>query len=408
MIDGYLVGLVWSFVLGASILLWPVPSQDKSALLLVWLAKIVTTLGIMLIFESHYEGQVDGVVYYHESITSSFAWDEFIFGDGSSNLVNFSRVYHMMKLPDSYHALKITFSMVGMIGVYIFYRAFTLFLQQDKIFIFYILGFYPTILLWTSQIIKDPLVLLGVACYTYGVIGWYKLGKIRYFLWAGFGLWFASFMRMWYGPILLAPLIIFFLINNKISWMSKIVFLVIVVFTLLVLSNIFAEAFKIEDSKDILAETNKIAANFASQSNSGSKIDSFNSPIQMLAFIPIGMFAAFFRPLPGEILNLFALISGFENLFLLWFFVKSIKRIEIKYIIDPLILWAISFMIIWSAIYGIVAIGDLGSAVRYRVPVLPILVALLLYFQYSNKITQVKLNDSKVLKNKKLILKLKV
>jgi len=407
MVDGYFVGLLWSFVLGASILLWPVSSQHKSALLLVWLAKIFTSLGVMLVFEIHYEGAVDGVVYYYKSTTDSFSWENFMFGEGTTNIINFAILYQMI-FPDSYHAMKITVSMVGMIGVYIFYRASILYLEQDDIRIFYALALYPTILFWTSLIAKDSFVLLGVAFYAYGVVGWHKFGQTRYLLWGAFGVWFASFMRLWYGPILVAPLIIFFL-NKKSGWMSKIIFAVIVVFSLFILSSIFSERLKIENTEDLMKQTNNISQSFV-QGGSGQAVETVSSPAQMIALMPFGLFTALFRPLPGEILNAFGLIAGFENLFLLWLLYSAMKNIQIKDITEPVILWAIALIIIWGSIYGFASMGNLGSAVRYRVPILPLLVALLLYlyFKSSYQISKVKFKGSKFLKNKKLIFKIKV
>jgi len=407
MVDGYFVGLLWSFVLGASILLWPVPFQHKSALLLVWLAKIVTGLGFMLVFEIAYEGQIDGVAYYYESITSSFAWENFLFGEGTTNIMNFAILYQMI-FPDSYHAMKMTVSMVGMIGVYMFFRASILFLEQDDIRILYVLALYPTVLFWTSLIAKDSFVLLGVAFYTYGVVGWSKRGQIRYLLWGAFGVWFASFMRLWYGPILVAPLIIFFLNKNS-SWMSKIIFAVIVVFSLSILSSLFTERLQIKNTEDLMKETTNISKSF-SQGDSGQQVETVTSPAKMLALMPFGIFTALFRPLPGEILNPFGLIAGLENLFLLWLLFSAIKNIQIKDMLEPVILWVIALILIWASIYGFVSIGNLGSAVRYRVPILPVLVALVfyLYFKSSYQISKVKFKNSKKLKNKKVILKFKV
>jgi hypothetical protein len=407
MIDGYLVGLLWSFVLGASILLWPVSFLHKRALLNVWLAKIFTTLGFMLAFESRYEGQMDAVRYYHESHLSSFSWQYFEFGEGTTNVINFAKAY-LMLLPDSYHAMKVTFAMFGMIAVYIFYRAATIFIQRDDIRFFYILALYPSILFWSSILGKDPLVLLGVSLYVYGVIGWRQYGEIRYLLWGVLGVWFATFMRLWYGPILVAPLFIFFL-NKKTGWMSKIIFAVIVIFSLSILSSQFSERFQIESTEDLLKQTSNISESF-SQGGSGQKVEAVTSPTQMIAMMPFGMFTALFRPLPGEILNLFGLIAGFENLFLLWLLYHAIKNIEIKDLTEPVILWAIALLLIWASIYGFVSIGNLGSAVRYRLAILPVLIGLVfyLYFKSSYQISKVKFKNSKILKNKKVILKFKV
>lgn len=403
--DGYLVGLLWALVLGASILLWPVSFLDKCALLNVWGVKIFTTLGAMLPYEIRYEGHLDAVRYYTESTQISFAWQNFEFGVGTYNMMNFVSIYQMI-FPDSYHAMKVTFAMVGMIAVYIFYRAAVMFLQRDDIRVFYVLALYPTILFWSSILGKDPLILLGVSFYTYGVVGWRKFGKMQYLLWGAFGLWFTSFMRLWYGPILLAPLIVF-VINKNYGITKNLLFLVLIVGSFLVTLTLFAERFSIENTQDIIAQTNQLSKNF-SGGGSAQAVNSFNSPAQLLAFMPIGMFTALFRPLPGEVLNPFGLIAGFENLFVLWLLVMAIKQISINELKEPLILWAIALIIIWAAIYGFVSSGNLGTAVRYRLPMLPILLALLLYFYFkcSYRVSRISFN-SKLFKNKKFIFRVR-
>ncbi len=405
MMNDYLVGLFWALALGASILLWPVSFSDKRALLNVWGVKIFTTLGIMLAYESRYEGQLDAVRYYNESAMSSFAWENFEFGEGTTNIFNFLSVYNMI-LPDSYHAMKVTFAMIGMIAVYIFYRAAVMFLQRDDIRVFYALALYPTILFWSSILGKDPLILLGVSFYTYGVVGWRKFGTMQYLLWGAFGLWFSSFMRLWYGPILLAPLIVF-VINKKNGITKNLIFITLIVGSFLVTLTLFAERFSIENTQDIIAQTNQLSKNF-SGGGSAQAVNTFNSPAQLLAFMPIGMFTALFRPLPGEILNPFGLIAGFENLFVLWLLVMAIKQVSINDLKEPLILWAIALIITWAAIYAFVSSGNLGTAVRYRLSMLPILLSLLLYLYFKSSYEiKMKFQDSKLLKHKKLILKLK-
>jgi hypothetical protein len=239
-------------------------------------------------------------------------------------------------------------------------------------------------------------------------VGWRKFGKMQYLLWGAFGLWFSSFMRLWYGPILLAPLIVF-VINKNNGITKNLLFIVLIVGSFLVTLTLFAERFSIENTQDIIAQTNQLSKNF-SGGGSAQAVNSFNSPAQLLTFMPIGMFTALFRPLPGEILNPFGLIAGFENLFVLWLLVMAIKQISINELKEPLVLWAIALIITWAAIYGFVSSGNLGTAVRYRLPMLPILLSLLLYLylKSSYQISKVQSKSSKYLKNKKFILKLKI
>jgi hypothetical protein len=406
MINDYVVGLVWAFVLGGSILLWPVSFIHKRALLNVWGVKIFTTLGVMLAYESRYEGELDAVRYYQESAIGSFAWKNFEFGEGTANIVNILKIYNMI-FPDSYHAMKVTFAMLGMIAVYIFYRAAVMFIQRDEIRVFYALALYPTILFWSSILGKDPLILLGVSFYAYGVVGWGKFGEIQYLFWGAFGLWFTSFMRLWYGPILLVPLV-FFIINKNNGITKNLFFVLLIGGSLLVALNLFAERFSIGNMQDIIAKTNEISQNFVA-GGSAQAIDHFYSFADILAFMPSGMFTALFRPLPGEVLNPFGLLAGFENLFMLCLLIMAIKQVSIKQLQEPVILWAIALIIIWAAIYGFVSSGNLGTAVRYRLPMLPILLALLLYFYFkcSYQVYRVSFKSSKLFKNKKLLFRVR-
>ncbi|MGH2454261.1 MAG: hypothetical protein ACRDF5_10970, partial [bacterium] len=51
----YTTAIAWAGVLAASLLLWPVRSSDRRALLVLWAAKILVTLVLMLFYESRYD-----------------------------------------------------------------------------------------------------------------------------------------------------------------------------------------------------------------------------------------------------------------------------------------------------------------------------------------------------------------
>src|SRR2546425_3318194 len=104
------------------------------------------------------------------------------------------------------HALKMSCAMLGLLAVYVFYRAAQLYLGRPDRRVLYVLAFVPSILFWSSILGKDPLVLLGVALYTYGFVGWYRLRRLRYVVVLLLGVMLAAAMRAWLAPILLAPL----------------------------------------------------------------------------------------------------------------------------------------------------------------------------------------------------------
>jgi len=64
--------------------------------------------------------------------------------------------------------------MVGFIAMYIFYRTAVIFLHHEDKRLFYTLALFPSIVFFSSILGKDPIVLLGIALYVYGVVGIYQ------------------------------------------------------------------------------------------------------------------------------------------------------------------------------------------------------------------------------------------
>ena len=99
----------------------------------------------------------------------------------------------------------------------------------------------------------------------------------------------------------------------------------------------------------------------------------------MVAFLPLGIFTTLFRPLPGEVLNAFGFFASLENtvtLSLLWMAVIRTRWQELK---EPVVMWAGLFIITWSTIYAFVSSYNLGTASRYRLQILPVMICLLFY-----------------------------
>ncbi|OQW92731.1 MAG: hypothetical protein BWK78_00795 [Thiotrichaceae bacterium IS1] len=378
LIMDYITALAWAIVLEISILFWPVPTQHKHFLLMIWLAKIFMTLGVMLFYEYNYV--LDAYYYFYSSKMGEFAWQDFQFGAGTINVVNLVRL-HQYFIADSYHTLKVTTAMIGMVSIYIFYRAAIIFLKNDDFRILYAIALYPSILFWSSILGKDPIMLLGIALYVYGVVGWQlSSGKWQYLylLWGTLGVWIASFMRLWYAPILLAPLAVFFIIGAK-NFFAKILLVGIVASAFLVSFSMFAERFSIETGQDLVLTTDKISSSWTHGGSAQEIKGGLSSMGDMLAFIPIGSFTALFRPLPGEVLNPFGLLAGIEDIILLSLLAVAIKRTRWAELKEPLILWAIITIMAWATMYGFASYQNLGSAVRYRLQILPILLGVLFY-----------------------------
>ncbi len=373
-ITDYFIALVWAFLLGVSILAWPVPYNHKKILVLLWIARCAMTLGFLLLVEYNYR-VMDAMHYFHSSRGEWAAW-EGVAGVGTQRITMLTW-FHQQILPDAYHAAKVSFSMIGFIAVYILYRALMLFLERDDTRYLYLIGLFPSILLWSSPIGKDAVVLMGIALYAYGVIGQYRRGSFWYIALIVIGISLAAYIRPWMPLIMVAPLATF-LISSFQGIFARVILTVLFVISLVFSFNLFADRFRIENTQDFGNRVNSYQASLA-DGGSGQNLGlDFTDTGEAIGFLPYGMFSALFRPLPGEVLNPFGLLSGLENAALLVMLALAIKRSRLRDVWNPVIRWMILYVLLWAAMYGFVSF-NLGTIVRYKLQMMPFLVFLLLY-----------------------------
>jgi hypothetical protein len=47
---------------------------------------------------------------------------------------------------------------------------------------------------------------------------------------------------------------------------------------------------------------------------------------------------------------------------------------------EPLLLWGVLFVVVWATIYGFVSYQNMGSAARFKLQVLPVMLGLIFYW----------------------------
>jgi hypothetical protein len=371
----YLAALIWAVLILTVLLMLPLPAAHKRVLVVLWIARIGVTLGFMLFYEASYG--LDAYHYYHSGAQPGNPWGAGgagSFGDGTANLIGLSWL-HQQLLPGSYHALKLTSALIGLIAIYLFYRTVCLYLDRDDLRVLWLLGLFPSILFWSSILGKDPITLLGVSMYCLGVVGFVKGRALRYLVIAALGLALAAWIRVWLAAIFVLPLAVFVLVGRG-NRLRKAVMLVIVVPALAVSIDAFSERFQIETTEELVERTDALSQGWA-RGGAAQHIDGgFTSTGSMLAFLPVGMFTALFRPLPGEVLNPFGVLAGVENLVLLSMLLFAVWKGRWRHLGDPVLAWAAALLCVWAAVYGFVSFQNLGTAFRFKLQVMPILALL--------------------------------
>lgn len=386
----YLQAVVWASVLGGTILVLPLKRDFKAALFLAWAIRCAVTLGISLFLEYNFD-IADAYTYYLAPKEAGFYWSGISLNAGTENIMHLVWL-HDRVLPESFHLLKVSFSFIGLLAIAVFYRAAVVLLGRDDKRVFVVLALMPSILYWSSIIGKDPVSLLGIAFYVYGTVSWYKTGRLRHIAPLAFGIIIATLVRPWFGPLMAIPLLAVLLGKQRNGFASGPIVRVLIIVLFLAGSFVawqtsrFSESFSSTES--LLSTTSSVNLAYASYGDSTTEAVQYRSLSQLILTLPLGIPSALFRPLPGEVPNALGFISGIENLVLVIIALVGFSRIPRAQVKHPLFIWAVLFVGIWAAQYGLTAIGSLGSLVRYRLQILPLFLGILLYLLYSPSLSR--------------------
>jgi hypothetical protein len=201
-----------------------------------------------------------------------------------------------------------------------------------------------------------------------------------------FGLVIASFIRVWLGLIFVIPLIAAYVLAGRSSAFTKVLFVLIAAPAFFVTLQVFSERFSLETTQDLVSTTQVLSSSWARGGSAQAIRGEFDSILSMILFAPVGAFAALFRPLPFEVPNAFGMMAGLENAAILMLFMVGFARRGIAWVRQPIVLWAVSVLLVWGTLYGFVSYQNLGTAFRFRAQVVPILLLLGLYLAYGHKL----------------------
>lgn len=370
----YTAGILWACLLGVSILIWPVSWRDKRMLVAAWIIKSLVCLVVMLPYEQSYSG-LDCWYYFQRAHADMSVLAAGLL-DGGANLVIAVGGVHLKLGPDSYHAMKLTFSMIGFVAVYLFYRSAQILIARQASIVFWGLTLYPTILFWSSILGKDPIILLGIAIHIWGLVNVAVRRKHSY-LWAVLaGIVVASSVRIWMGPILLGPALLMLGVRIRHSgW--RLAAITVMGLSLAGLCYATFDRLEFAQAADILDATRSIS-NGWDRANSSLKLDAeLNSTADLLLFVPQGMFIAYFRPLPGDVPHVFGLLAGCENLILLLLSVWALFRLRRRDFRESFFIWGLTLLLFWGLAYSVIAYKDLGTAARFKLQIIPVMLSMI-------------------------------
>ncbi|MCY7389438.1 MAG: hypothetical protein LH481_15505, partial [Burkholderiales bacterium] len=251
-----LVGLFWL----------PLLSEERLALMIGWLAKSFVSLVAMLWYESYYYF-LDAYSYFYNAQDYPFSQDTVVFGDGTE-LVTMICAVLLKVLPGGYHVVKEVFSLIGLAGIYCFYRSLVAITGKQKISWLIGLCLFPSICFWSSVIGKEPLALLGIGIFFLGGAKFYKRPEIGALLLVLIGIFITGGIRLWLVMIMLpCVLVLLFASNIATLWRAWAFILALLLGAVSV--NMVTDRFEFASRQEAFERLDQSASGWAGDGGSG-------------------------------------------------------------------------------------------------------------------------------------------
>jgi hypothetical protein len=272
-------------------------------------------------------------------------------------------------------AVMVLFAITSFWGQFFLYRAFVLaFPRADRRTAALFLFLFPSIVYWTATFGKDALMMLAIGLISYGIARRFDTKGWTTIL---IGLPLATLVRPHVGAFLAISLFASYLIGDFKSRRTIVglKFLLFPLFFAICLGVVTyarnsLELGSVEDAQamsDYSYKYNQIGGSAFGDESSTQTARLVQAPFLM------------FRPFPWETNNGTAAIASAEGLIVLFLVVRrraSLIKLAINARSTPLVIFAISFFLIFSVVFSI-AVSNFGLLARQRVMVLPLVLILL-------------------------------
>ncbi len=311
------------------------------------------------------------------------------------NAIFVPRVYaiFMIFTSKSFLLSTIIAALIGFSGLWKLYVVFCKkYPNMEKKFAIAIL-YFPSILFWSSGILKDTLTISAVGWIIYS---FYNLAILRKFkLKHLLALIFASIViinvKSYIYAALIPGLMVWMFFDQLSSIKSSLLKFVVAPFLValvlggfsVLMSNLSGAMGTYGDVDKSLQQAQIIQQDLQRSEQYGENyydIGKFEAtPVGVLKKAPIAIVSGIFRPFIWEARNPFVLLAALESLFLMGLILYVVFKIGFiqffKTILkDPLLIFSFSFVIIFGFGVGL-ATANFGALVRYKIPMLPFFVS---------------------------------
>lgn len=271
-------------------------------------------------------------------------------------------------------------SFLSFTGLVALYKVFTDVLKRHFILLFLIVFLTPSVLFWSSSVLKDSLLVFSIGFLLYYFYQILKEPTIKKLIPLLVFIGFLSLIKPYILMIMLPGLLAWAVTAKIFRTYPGFVFTVSYSLFIIVLFNI--ELFLPQyNFKEILQEKQENFINLTKEQVIGSYI--YIQPFSaegwsILKAVPRAFTNIFFRPHLFDSRSPFILLAAFENL-LIWLAGVFCLLFFKKQKAHPLIYFSLFFTILLFVLTGLVT-PIMGAYVRYKMPALPFLLFIFIYF----------------------------
>ena len=280
-------------------------------------------------------------------------------------LINFLSFGH-------YHVHTVIMSFLSLIGGVAMIKGFSRMTRINPAVLLIVSLLLPSLMLWTSGVLKEAPMMLALGLLTYKAICWYRDGKLKSLLLV-LGLVVALFFIKGYVILVFIPALLFLILaryaRGRVLYLFAISHLVVFCFAI-------GGVYQAGNLDYVLQKKQADFVNVGVDQDAGSLVEplDISSTSAQISAIPRAWYRAYLRPDFRDMGSLFHLGLGVEA----WMFVvlaivvlifrrKALLKSE-----KVTLLFCWSFVLSLGLVIG-VCVPILGAIVRYKVPALPFL-----------------------------------
>jgi len=339
-------------------------------------------------------GEVDGST--NDIIAKTRFWDKspsISFLNDNRLIIKFNAIVALFSLNNIYLHMVIA-GFLAFIGLFFLFKTFQSFTIGKERLLFLALFVTPSVLLWSSGILKESFMILGLGGLSYFTL---KNRSRQFYLYSLFMMllfsWVLIASKLYLLLVFIPPIVSYYWSKDKIDGKNVLRYAVInILFVSLLLSSSYL--FQKINIVEMLIQKQYEFKCLTEWIGAGSAVfipDLQNNLISFIVATPYALYNTLFRPGIFDINNGLMLLAAFELLVIILFILISISFRKRKNINVNFVLFCLNFSLLLSLLIGWTT-PVLGAIVRYRIPIIIFVLVMAIHVLDKEKMVKLRSN----------------